>query len=199
GLIAREKVHPMHDALFGLAYMSMTDEGLQEIASIVGDEVERKGLFVDKHQLMGWMADAMARDGAKAALDLSARLWDRGFDAARKTGASMNAFIGSSLDWPDPPEGDDPDVWRDYPDEVSAVLAQFRGYDDDDLGIPALLVECGARANWQQVRLYVAPQGVTRNDQGGFTPLKHGFREGLTPEELFARAIGARWGLANAL
>lgn len=199
GLITREKVHPMHDALFGLAYMSMTDEGLQEIAAIVGDEVERKGLFVDKYQVMGWMADAMARDGAKAALDLSARLWDRGFDAARKTGASMSAFIGSSLDWPDPPEGDDPDVWRDYPDEVSAVLARFRGYDDDDLGIPALLVECGARANWQQVRLYVAPQGVTRNDQGGFTPLKHGFREGLAPEELFARAIGARWGLANTL
>ena len=45
----------------------------------------------------------------------------------------------------------------------------------------------------------MAPQGVTRNDQGGFTPLKHGFREGLTPEEIFARAIGARWGLANAL
>ena len=199
GLIAREKVHPMHDALFGLAYMSMTDEGLQEIAEIVGDEVERKGLFVDKYQVMDWMADAMARDGAKAALDLAARLWDRGFDAARKTGASMSAFIGSSLDWPDPPEGDDPDVWRDYPDEVSAVLAQLRGYEDDDLGIPALLVACGARANWQQVRLYVAPQGVTRNDQGGFTPLKHGFREGLTPEELFARAIGARWGLANAL
>ena len=199
GLIAREKVHPMHDALFGLAYMSMTDEGLQEIAEIVGDEVERKGLFVDKYQVMDWMADAMARDGAKAALDLAARLWDRGFDAACKTGASMSAFIGSSLDCPDPPEGDDPDVWRDYPDEVSAVLAQLREYDDDDLGIPALLVECGARANWQQVRLYVAPQGVTRNDQGGFTPLKHGFREGLTPEELFARAIGARWGLANAL
>ena len=198
GLIAREKVHPMHDALFGLAYMSMTDEGLREIAAIVGDEVERKGLFVDKHQVMGWMADAMARDGAKAALELSARLWDRGFDAARKTGASMSAFIGSSLSCPDPPEGDDPDVWRDYPDEVSAVLARFSGY-DDDFGIPALLVESGARANWQQVRLYVAPQGVTRNDQGGFTPLKHGFREGLTPEELFARAIGARWGLANAL
>ncbi|MDE2797971.1 MAG: hypothetical protein OXI94_04815 [Gemmatimonadota bacterium] len=198
-LIAREKVHPMHDALFGLAYMSMTDEGLREIAEIVGDEVERKGLFVDKYQVMDWMADAMARDGSKAALDLAARLWNRGFDAARKTGASMSAFIGSSRDWPDPPEGDDPDVWRDYPDEVSAVLARFREYDDDDLGIPALLVACGARANWQQVRLYVAPQGVTQNDQGGFTPLKHGFREGLTPEELFARAIGARWGLANTL
>ena len=199
GLIAREKVHPMHDALFGLAYMSMTDEGLREIAGIVGDEVARKGLFVDKHQVMGRLADAMACDGAKAALDLSARLWDRGFDAARKTGASMSAFIGSSLDWPDSPEGDDPDVWRDYPDEVSAVLAQFSEYEDDDLGIPALLVACGARANWQQIRLYVAPQGITRNAQGGFTPLKRGFREGLTPEELFARAVGARWGLANAL
>ena len=198
-LIAREKVHPMHDALFGLAYMSMTDEGLREIAEIVGDEVERKGLFVDKSQVMDWMADAMARDGSKAALDLAARLWNRGFDAARKTGASMSAFIGSSRDWPDPPEGDDPDVWRDYPDEVSAVLARFREYDDDELGIPALLVACGARANWQQVRLYVAPQGVTQNAWGGITPLKHGFREGLTPEELFARAIGARWGLANTL
>ena len=95
----------------------------------------------------------------KAALDLAARLWDRGFDAARKTGASMSAFIGSSLSCPDPPEGDDPDVWRDYPDEVSAVLARFSGYDDDDFGIPALLVESGARANWQQVRLVCGSPG----------------------------------------
>ncbi len=199
GLIAREKIHPMHDALFGLAYTSMTDEGLKEIGEIVGNGVERNGDFVDKNQVMAWMEDAMARDGAQAALDLAAQLWERGFEAACKTGASMSAFIGSSLQIPDPPKGDGPDVWRDYPDEVSAVLAQFREYDDDELGVLALLAQCGARGNWQQIRLYVAPQGVARNAQSGFTPLKHGFREGLTPEELFARAIATRWGLANEL
>ena len=199
GLIGRETIHPMHDALFGLACMSMTDEGLEEIGAIVGEEVEREGLFVGKNQVMAWLTKVMARDGAKAALDLAAQLWERGFEAAGKTGASMSAFIGSSLRIPDPPEGDDPEVWRDYPDEVSAVLAQFRGYDDDELGILALLAQCGARGNWQQIRLYVAPQGAARNARGGFTPLKRGFREGLTPKELFARAIGARWGLANAL
>ena len=199
GLIAREKIHPMHDAMFGLAYTSMTDEGLGEIGEIVGKEIEREGLFVGKNQVMAWLTNAMAGDGAEAALNLAAQLRKSGFEAARKTGASMSAFIGSSLHCPDPPKGDGPDVWRDYPDEVSAVLAQFRGFDDDDLGIPALLAQCGARGNWQQIRLYVAPQGVARNARGGFTPLKHGFREGLTPEELFARSFAARWGLANAL
>ena len=199
GLIAREKVHPTHDALFGLALMSMTSEGMREIEATVGTQIERKGSFVDKRQVMAYLADAMARGGAKAALDTAMRLQDLGFEAARKTGASMSAFIGSSLAWPDPPAGDDPDAWRDYPDEVSAVLAQFRTYDDDELGVPVLLVESGARGNWQQLRLYVAAQGITPNAQGGFTPVKRGFREGLTPEEIFARAIGARWGLANAL
>ena len=51
----------------------------------------------------------------------------------------------------------------------------------------------------QQLRLYVAPQGSVRNARGEFIPVKRGFREGLTPEELFARAIGARWGLSNTL
>ena len=148
---------------------------------------------------MAWLKNAMAGYGAKAALDLAAQLWERGFEAASRTGASMSAFIGSSLPVPEPPHGDGPEVWRDYPDEVSAVLAQFREYDDDELGIPALLARCGARGTWEQIRLYLAPQGVVRNHQGGFTPLKHGFREGLAPEELFARGVAARWGLANAL
>ena len=199
GLISREKIHPMHDAMFGLACMSMTDEGLKEIGAMVGEEVEREELFVGKTQVMAWLKNAMAGHGAKAALDLAAQLWERGFEAASRTGASMSAFIGSSLPVPEPPHGDGPEVWRDYPDEVSAVLAQFREYDDDELGIPALLARCGARGTWEQIRLYLAPQGVVRNHQGGFTPLKHGFREGLAPEELFARGVAARWGLANAL
>ena len=199
GLIMREKVHPTHDALFGLALMSMTDAGLREISAAVGDQVAREGEFVDGNQVMAWLAATMARDGAKAALDLATRLQALGFDTARKTGASMSAFIGASLPWPEPPADDDPDAWRDYPDEVSAALAQFRGYDDDELGVPALLVQSGARGTLQQLRLYVAPQGSVRNARGEFIPVKRGFREGLTPEELFARAIGARWGLSNTL
>lgn len=199
GLIAREKVHPTHDALFGLAHLSMTDEGMRRIGAAVGARIARKGSFVDKHQAMDYLTATMARGGAKAAFDLAMRLQALGFEAARKTGASMSAFIGSSVAWPEPPAGDDPDAWRDYPDEVSAALTRFRGYDDDELGAAVLLVQCGARGTWQQLRLYVAPQGIARNAQGAFIPVKRGFREGLTPDELFARAIGARWGLANAL
>ena len=195
GLIAREKIHPMHDAMFGLAYTSMTDEGLEEIGEIVGKEIEREGLFVGKNQVMAWLANAMAGDGAKAALDLAAQLRERGFEAARKTGASMSAFIGSSFHCPDPPRGDGPDVWRDYPDEVSAALAQFREYDDDELGIPALLAQCGARGNWQQIRLYVAPQGVARNAPGWVHAPEARFSEKVLPQRSFLRGGLPRAGV----
>jgi len=42
----------------------------------------------------------------------------------------------------------------------------------------------------------VGPHGFNYDLQGQVVPLRHGWRQGLTPEELFARLPGARRGLA---
>ncbi len=198
-LIARSRMHPMSDALFGLAHLSTTEEGRKQIEAIAAEPIEIQGEFIDKNTIITLMAQVMARDGAEAALDLSERLWQKGFEAASGTGGSMSAFVGSRLSLPEPPKGDDLDAWEAYPDEVVAELSAFRSFEDDAFGVLAMLCASGARGSWQQLRQTVAPQGAARTVTGGLIPLKHGFREGLAAEEILTRTIGARWGLANML
>jgi len=198
-LIRREKVHPMHDALFGLATLSMTDAGLKELESIVGESLKRDGKFLDKKHFIALLESVLAKDGAEAALDLSERLQRKGFEVAQQTGASMGAFLGGNLNLPTPPEGEDVDEWRSYVDELTAELSQFNDFDDDELGVVAMLAECGARGSWAQLRHFVAPHGLVHTAGGELMPIRHNYRDGLTPKEIFTRTVGARLGLANAL
>ena len=198
-LIGREKVHPMHDAMFGLAHLSMADEGLKEIESLAGTSLARKGRFLIKQDIVALLEQVMADKGAEAVLDLSERLQKRGFEAAQHTGASMGAFLGGGLDLPVAPEGDDVDEWRSYVDELRAALSQFGDFDDDEFGVVAMLAECGARGNWDQLRQYVAPAGLVYNANRELVPVLHGWRDGLPVDELLTRTVGARLGLARAL
>ena len=198
-LIGREKVHPMHDAMFGLAHLSMTDTGLKEIAGIAETSLTRNGKFLDKHDIVALLELVMSEHGAEAVLDLSERLQKKGFEAAQLTGASMGAFLGGGLDLPTPPEEDDVDEWRSFVDELRAALSQFRNFEDDEFGVIAMLTECGARGNWDQLRQYVAPAGLVYNAARELIPIRHGWRDGLPVDELLARTVGARMGLARAL
>lgn len=198
-LIGREKIHPMHDALFGLAHLSMTEEGMAELAELSGEPMQRSGKFLNKTHFIALLERVMARQGAEAALDLSERLQRRGFEVAQKTGGSMGAFLGGAPNLPGPPEGDGLDEWRSYVDELTAELSQFRDFEDDEFGVIAMLTECGARGNWTQLRHDVAPHGLARTANGGFMTIRHSYRDGLTPQEIFTRTVGARLGLANAL
>jgi hypothetical protein len=198
-LIGREKVHPMHDAMFGLAHLSMTDAGLKELEKVAGESLTRRGKFLDKKHFIALLERVRAGRGSEAALDLSERLQRKGFEAAQQTGASMGAFLGGSLDLPEPPEGDGVDEWRSYVDEMAAEVSQFNHFEDDEFGVIAMLAECGARGNWEQLRQYVAPHGLVYNAARELTPIRHGWRDGLPVDELLARTVGARMGLASAL
>lgn len=198
-LIRREKIHPMHDALFGLATLSMTDAGLKALEDIAGEPFKREGKFLDKKHFIALLENVMIKDGAEAVLDLSERLQRKGFEVAQQTGASMGAFLGGDLNLPNPPEGDDVDEWRSYVDELTAELSPFDDFNDDEFGVIAMLAECGARGNWTQLRHFVAPQGLVRTARGDLMPIRHCYRDGLTPQEIITRTVGARLGLANAL
>lgn len=197
-LIRRGKM-PLHDALFGLAHLSMTDAGLKELSDVVGKAVTRQGKFVDKNWLHDLLESVLVDEGAESALALAERLQRKGFEVAKQIGGSMGAFLGSSFEISEPPQTDDVDEWRAYVDELVGEVYRQVDFDDDEFGAVAMLVECGARANWQQLRHYVAPQGLVRNACGDLEPIRHCYREGLTPKELFTRTVGARLGLANML
>jgi hypothetical protein len=151
------------------------------------------------------LAEAMCgllRDhGAAETLSALDRLMRRGFQVVQASGASMSAFIGQSLTRPPMPEGDDPAAWDAYHEALAEQILTGGDYDDLDLGAQRLAVNVRARGRAHLVALIV-PAGLTANAaagaaEGATTVIRHSRVEGLTPDELYAQAAGARQGLAE--
>ena len=141
------------------------------------------------------MRGILASDGIDAVLKATEELMRLGFAAARREGASLGPFLGTSLPLPPPPVSDDFDQWQAYQEEVHGIVARFRDYDDEDIGAVCLLSHCGARASVAQVAALFSPGGPVRDVNGRVWPVRHSWREGLTSPEVHARVVGARCGL----
>ena len=191
-------LHPTMDAVLGLAHLSRSETGWKEIETLAGVEVKKGRCdIVTRQTLTDALARVLAQGGPEAALGASERLMRRGFEVARGMGASMGPFLGTTLNIPAGPAGDDPDQWRAYAEEVEGWLSAYDDFEDADFGSVNLLWKSGARANVHQLRQYVGGTGVVEDVAGRLVPIPHGWREGMTPEEFAARVAGARRGLAQ--
>ncbi|MFH1569712.1 MAG: hypothetical protein ABIL09_17080 [Gemmatimonadota bacterium] len=193
GLI--EEIFPSMDALFGLACLSLTQEGRRAIAKVAGQEPPLTDGILTRDGVVRVLGDRLASGGPGEALALSGELMHLGFAAARREGGSVGPFVGSSLDLPKPPAGDEVAHWQAYMEEVWARVALFRGYDDPDMGAVCLLSHSGARATAAQVAGLCAPGGLVRDVHDQVVPVRGSWRSGLSPAEAFARVVGARQGL----
>ena len=192
-------VPPRMDAVFGLANLSLSPGGLQEIRELAGTEVATEEGIVTRRTLTDALRTVLARDGATKALEASERLMRRGFEVAKGLGASMNPFLGANLSQPPAPETDDPDQWEAYREEALARVGSCGAFSDNDFGTIRLLAQSGARGNFKQLVQYLNEPGMVLDVRGNLVPIRHGFREGMTPEEVFARVNGARKGLAQVM
>lgn len=190
---------PRMDAVFGLASLSRSSAGHAEVERLAGTEVATEGEIITRRTLIDALRTVLERDGIPQALEASERLMRRGFEIARASGASMSPFMGESLDHPPAPEGDDAVQWEAYSEEVLAWLHGFRDFDHLDFGPVWLMSRSGARAIAQQLVQFLGAFGTVPDVCGQMVPMRHGWREGLTPEEVYARVPGARRGLAQAL
>jgi hypothetical protein len=120
----------------------------------------------------------------------------RGFQVVQASGASMSAFIGQSLPRPPLPEGDDEAAWDAYREALAELILTGDDYDDLDLGAQRLAVNVRARGRAHLPALIV-PAGPVTSAEGETVVIRHSRVEGLTPEELYAKAAGARQGLAE--
>ena len=141
----------------------------------------------------------LTRDGVAKALEASEGLSRRGFEVAKTLGASMNPFLGANLSQPPAPETDDPDQWEAYREERFGWAHSCGEFSDNDFGTIRLLAQSGARGSFQQLVQYLNAPGTVLDVRGNLVPIRHGFREGMTPEEVFARVNGARKGLAQVM
>jgi hypothetical protein len=124
------------------------------------------------------------------------RLMARGLEVVQASGASMSPFIGQSLQHLSLPEGDDEAAWEAYREALAEQILTDTDYDDLELGAQRLAVNVRARGRMHLVTL-LGPAGPVVNAEGETVVIRHSRVEGLTPDELYAKAAGARQGLAE--
>ncbi len=190
---------PLHDAMWGLAFLSRTPEGRAEIEAAAGVEVklDASGLC-DKHGIHDALFAVIERDGVEVGLEAFDRLFRLGFAAARHAGGSMSPFMGLGLKRPPKPEGKDAELWKMYQQELGASLPEQVDFSDDDLGAVRLANWSGARGSSTQLAWYLGGHGVLVDPRGELVVLEHGLVEGKTPQEFFAQVGLALNGLATA-
>ncbi|MBN1934271.1 MAG: hypothetical protein JW934_06385 [Anaerolineae bacterium] len=187
---------PSQDALWGLARLSLSESGRQEIARLAGGvAIDAPKGVITQETLAKALQAVLARDGIDAALVVLERLNRRGFEVAKRSGASMSPFLDENLPLVAPPESDDARRWETYTDELTEQVLSITNYADDNLGPQLLAVSIRARGRSHLLQL-IGPRGPT-GDGDNPTVVRHSLVEGLSTDELYACVAGARKGLAQ--
>lgn len=184
-----EDLCPGYEAGWGLAELSRTDEGLAEIAELIGRPVGRSCGEVTRGDFARALAPILAREGAEAALIVLDRLWARGFGVSSRSGASLSPFAAEGLHTRPPSVPSGPE-WEGYAERLYEELRTRRDYDDALLGPQLLLTGTGARgAPLHLVQLLgsAAPVG------SGLPP--RGLAEGLSADRFAFEAASGRYEL----
>ncbi len=194
---------PNNDALWGLAHLSLTDEGHQEIVELLGLQSSKNtlsaGEIVTRASLEEALQQGLQRDGVARTLEVLEKLMRLGFASARASGASISPFVGSQFALPPLPDNNESEAWQRYQLEADEWLAASTNYQDPDLGPQLLAVKSGAWGEIRDLLTLLSSQGLVRDSQDRQVAIRHGYRDGLSATELFALAIGARARLAQVL
>jgi hypothetical protein len=143
------------------------------------------------------MRRLLEREGPGCVLEALERLMRRGFEVAAESGASMSPFVGAALERPPAPAGDAPAAWQRYAEELAERIAARADYDEEDLGPQLLAVKSGARGALRHLLCLLGGRGATAEAKGKTVIVRRGLAEGLTAEEMFACAAGARRALGQ--
>ncbi|MGH2507334.1 MAG: hypothetical protein ACRDHZ_08005, partial [Ktedonobacteraceae bacterium] len=188
---------PNNDALWGLAKLSLTEAGRQEIAEIVGMDVVPVGEIVTQAALAEAFPDVLQRDGMARMLERLEQLTLRGFAATKASGASIIPFSITQLVLPPCPQEGSEEAWQRYQAEVSEFFAANTDYQQTDFGPQLLAVKSGAWGEIRHLVAWLSNQGLVRNSQKQLVPVRHGYCTGLSAAELYALAVGSREAFAQ--
>jgi hypothetical protein len=182
---------PYHEAMWGLAYLSLTGAGQDEIKQLAGIDIPAPDGFITRPGLIEALARVLADQGIAATLTALERLAARGLEVAKQSGASMSPFIGAKLETPPEPDSDDPALWNSYAEQFAEQLAARTDF-ETDLGAQLLAIKSGARGQVNSLAMLLGTQGVVTDVAGQPVVIRHGYRDGLTPRELYALVASSR-------
>ncbi len=190
-------LYPLQDALWGLASLSLTPEGREEIDALAGVEVSAPEGFVTRATFVEALHRLLERDGAERTLETIERLFWRGIEEIKASGASLSPFFGDGIEHPPAPEGSDAPDWDAYAEELHERLASCTDFADNDLGPQLLAVKTGARGAIRHLVVLIGSSTTLTDLGGGEVRIRRGFRDGLTPREMFAWTVRAREAIAQ--
>jgi hypothetical protein len=191
-----ETLLPPPEAIWGLAYLGRKPSGLREVSGAAGATVGTSRGLVTRGTLAAALRGLLEDRGPDAVLVSLERLMARGLEVVQASGASLSPFVGESLDRPPLPKGDDEGAWSAYREALAEQILAGGDYDDLDLGAQRLAVNVRARGRLHLPAL-IGPLGPVVNAEGETIVIRHSRVEGLTAEETYAQAAGARQGLAE--
>jgi hypothetical protein len=187
---------PPPEVTWGLAWRSLTAQGRREIAAIAEVTEETLGPVLTQASIRDMLRQALERNGATEMLEMLQRLAEVGYAAVKAAGASMSPFIQVDTGHPPAPEGDDPERWERYIEELAEKIFSSTAYRDEKIG-PQLL-DARARAwNRSSLIMVAGVRGVVTDVNGKPFIVRHNYAEGFTPEEMYACVVGARQGFAQ--
>ena len=189
-------VVPPQDALWGLAKLSLTAAGREEIEAVAGMDLVGSEGFVSKGSLIDAGREMLRRDGEEKTLEILEGLMRLGFEAAKRSGASVNPFAGESLPEPAEPESMDIETCLTWLDEMNDALLARTDYESNDFGPQLLAVKSGARGNAGQLRNLLTGAVIADIDNRLFFT-RRSFVAGHDAEEFFTWTVGSLRGLAQ--
>ncbi|MHB9133687.1 MAG: hypothetical protein ACYDBB_21700 [Armatimonadota bacterium] len=184
---------PANDAMWGLAWLSLREDGRRQIADITGMSLPA-GLLT-RPALTEILAAILQADGVEQALAVTEGLYHLGLAAAKSSGASISPFLGSGLPPCELPESNDPAAWKGALEECSERLLANADYDNPDLGPQLLAVKSGARGRVANLQALLVGSNVYVDIEDRYVPVRHGFVHGVTPPEMQALVVQAREAL----
>jgi hypothetical protein len=185
--------------MWGLAHLSLTPEGRSEIAEIVGTDIATPDGLIRQVSLAQALEAILKRDGINRTIEVAERLMRRGLEIAKESGASMSAFISKTVGSPSvPAEPDNATAWNAYADELVEWLAACSNFADNNLGPHILAAKSqDAHSRLHRLAFCVGARGAVSDIRGRDVIVRHGYSDGLTPEELYPLCVGLREGIVR--
>jgi hypothetical protein len=203
----------LHSALYGIASHSMTPGGRAEWNDMIGSVQRFPSSFCTKSMVADGLALLYDQSGPAAALTAIERIYQRGFEVAKQSGASFPPFPAVP-DLPTAPPNaardDDWDSWRDAVADILCARSAAGRFDNDGFGPILLYAASGARGTWRALARYVACTGSVDGSHSFPGPgkyvffgvkdvVRHSLRDGLTREEAISLMAGYRRSLKRAM
>jgi hypothetical protein len=177
----------------GLAYAMEGPEGQAELSAGWPGGCELPEPPLTRGQLLFKLTTVLEKLGPEALLELLDRFYHLGTKWATRSGASYSPCVGEGLRLPSPPTSQYTASWYSYASIVEAAITA-QADTDATLKAPMRAIRSGARGAVSHLRVTVGPWAA-ETPYATKGPITHGFRDGMTPPELWLLVERSRQAL----